>query len=149
MMTIPTPCRQPLLTGAALTLALFAAGCQDGKILAPATRIYAADLAGKAKACTVPAVQLADAKPAAADMTIGNDGGWCGISLTQGSRRPYAAGLVQTRANHGQVYIHTVGDETRVDYTPDANFAGKDTFAIRLLPGNAILNVAVTVAPHS
>lgn len=149
MMTLRAPRRQSLLMGVALTFAVFAAGCQDGKIAAAGPRIFAADLAGKAKACTAPAVQLVDAKPTAAELTIGNDGGWCGIGLAQASRRPYAAGLVQARASHGQVFVRTVGDETRVDYTPDANFTGKDHFAVRFLPGNAVLNVAVTVRPRS
>ena len=46
------------------------------------------------------------------------------------------------------VYIHPVGDDTRIDYTPDLGFSGIDSFVVRLLPGNPVLRVNVTVAPH-
>ncbi len=141
--------RPTILSGSALLLALLVGpGCQEPVAAKPAARVYAIDLAGKAKTCTVPTVRADAAKPTAAAMTLSNDGGWCGIGLRQESGRPFAAGLVQTRAQHGMVHVHTVGDDTRVGYTPDAGFAGQDTFAVRLLPGNAVLNVAVTVTPR-
>ena len=77
-------------------------------------------------------------------MTVGNDGGWCGITIAQ-SGQPYEAGLLTIRPTHGRVYIHTVGDSTRIDYTPDSGFTGADTFAVRTVPGNDLLRVAVTV----
>jgi len=123
---------------------LLLASCQT-KPPAPSARIYAVDLAGGAKSCTVPAVELADGKSTAAAMRVVNDGGWCAITLPRPGRVPYAAGVLQTRALHGQVHIHTVGDNTRIDYTPDADFAGTDSFVVRLIPGNPVLTVNVTV----
>jgi hypothetical protein len=38
-----------------------------------------------------------------------------------------------------------VGDETRIDYTPDRRFAGSDAFTVKLIPGDATIKVAVTV----
>jgi hypothetical protein len=122
------------------------AGCQS-KPPAPSARIYAVDQAGGAKSCTAPSVDLGDGKSAEAAMSMANDGGWCAITLAQRGRAPYAAGVIQTRALHGQVYVHTVGDATRIDYTPDANFTGTDNFAVRLIPGNPVLSVNVAVTP--
>ena len=44
-----------------------------------------------------------------------------------------------------QVYIHSVGDTTRIDYTPAKGYAGPDKFTVRLLPGNAVVRATVTV----
>ena len=44
-----------------------------------------------------------------------------------------------------QVYIHPVGNATRIDYTPDARFSGSDTFVVKLLPGSPVLRVSVAV----
>ncbi len=77
-------------------------------------------------------------------MTVGNDGGWCGITVADGGQ-PYSAGLLTIRPTHGRVYIHTVGDATRIDYTPDTGFTGSDNFAVRVVPGNDLIRVAVTV----
>ena len=41
--------------------------------------------------------------------------------------------------------IHEVGDNTRIDYTPDRGFSGTDSFAVKLIPGDAKVIVAVTV----
>jgi len=144
-MTKTTTARLPFV--ALLGLAgMLLAGCQS-KPPAPSARIYAVDLAGAAKSCTVPAVELADGKSAEAAMRLSNDGGWCAIAVAQRGHAPYAAGVLQTRALHGQVFIHTVGDDTRIDYTPDAGFSGTDSFAVRLIPGNPVLTVNVTVTP--
>ena len=43
--------------------------------------------------------------------------------------------------------IHTVGNDTRIDYTPAARYAGADAFAVRLIPGDATIRVTVTVTP--
>jgi hypothetical protein len=75
-------------------------------------------------------------------MTTGG-GGWCGISISKGGT-PYSAGLLSQPARNGKVYVHTVGDDTRIDYTPNPGGTGPDAFAVRLIPGNAIIRVAVT-----
>jgi hypothetical protein len=144
-MTKTITARFPIVAVFGLTGVLLA-GCQS-KPPAPSAPIYAVDLAGGAKSCTVPAVALADGKSTEAAMRVANDGGWCAITLPRPGRIPYAAGILQTRAQHGQVQIHTVGDNTRIDYTPDADFAGTDGFAVRLIPGNPVLTVNVTVTP--
>ena len=59
--------------------------------------------------------------------------------------KPFEAGLLTVRPRHGTVLIHEVGDDTRIDYTPDRGFAGSDTFAVKLIPGNAAIQIAVTV----
>ena len=41
--------------------------------------------------------------------------------------------------------IHTVGNDTRIDYTPAARYAGADAFTVRLLPGDAMIRVTATV----
>ena len=120
-------------------------GCQDNAPRGAATPIYSMDVTGGAKNCVVSAVDLTEGKPATATMTVGNDGGWCGVTVAQSGRKPFAVGLVQTRAQHGQLNVHSVGDNTRVDYIPDPGFAGADNFAVKLIPGNPVLTVNVTV----
>ncbi len=78
-------------------------------------------------------------------MTMGNDGGWCAINIDNGGK-PFDAGLLVAEPSHGKVYIHSVGDETRIDYTPTARFTGTDAFVVKLLPGGAVLRASVTVA---
>jgi len=127
--------------------ALAVAGCAQNRPAAQSTtRLYAIDQTGAAMSCAVsPApVVVADGKTTEVGLTVGNDGGWCAITVNQGGK-PFAAGLLTTRATHGRPYVHTVGDATRIDYTPDAGFAGSDSFAIRLTPGDATVKVTVTV----
>jgi hypothetical protein len=130
-----------LMTGLAL------AGCSQ-QAAGPAgsrLRVYAADLAGAAKVCDVPKVNPAAGAGSEAPMKLVNDGGWCAISVHQDGPKPFEAGLLTTRPNHGDVLIHEVGDDTRIDYTPDRGFAGKDTFSVQLIPGNVSIQVPVTV----
>lgn len=137
---------RPILLATLPALALFAAGCEQRPGPA-AARVYAVDLAGKARTCTVPDVKAEPGKPADATMSMSGEGGWCGIPMRQANGRHYGAGLVQARPQHGAVHVHIVGDDTRVDYTPDTGFTGADKFSVRLIPGNVVLNVAVTVTP--
>jgi len=130
---------------AALAAVCLIQGCAPQQAAPSGTRLYASDFAGGAKSCAVPTVSITDGKETAVPMTVGNDGGWCGITVAQ-SGRPFAAGLLTTRPTHGKVYIHTVGDNTRIDYTPDTGFTGSDSFTARLVPGDGSLRVAVTVA---
>lgn len=64
--------------------------------------------------------------------------------LTHG-QQPYDSYLMVTRPAHGRVFAHRVGNNTRIDYTPDAGFTGADSYAIRLIPGNAVVEATVTV----
>jgi hypothetical protein len=122
------------------------AGCEGPKRpTASATRVFAVDQTGAAKVCTVPQPTLKDSEVATIAVSVGNDGGWCGITIERGGK-PFDAGLLTDRPEHGRVFIHSVGDTTRIDYTPDRRFAGADSFTVTLLPGNAAIHANVTVA---
>jgi hypothetical protein len=133
-------------------LALAAAGlllqaCTENRAApsAPTARVFAADMAGGAKSCEASKPDLTDGQSASATMKVGNDGGWCGIAVAQKDGKPFQSGLLVARSTHGKVLIHQVGDSTRIDYTPDRGFTGSDSFAVKLIPGDAVLRVAVTV----
>jgi hypothetical protein len=130
-----------LMTGLAL------AGCSHdhGPVAGSTLRVYAADMNGGAKVCDVPKITPVPGASSETVLTVANDGGWCGIPVHQDGPKPFNAGLLEARAAHGDVLIHEVGDDTRIDYTPDRGFAGKDTFAVKLIPGDATVRVAVTV----
>lgn len=134
---------------ACLALALGAVvlqGCSENKVApASSTRIFQADFTGAAKTCVAPKPELKAGAMTDVAMKVGNDGGWCGITVAQPSGKPFDAGLLSGRPTHGKVFIHQVGDNTRIDYTPDRGFVGADTFAVKLLPGNPGVQVAVTV----
>jgi hypothetical protein len=139
------------LTGTAILMTgLLLAGCSrdSGDAGRLRLRVYAADLAGAAKVCDVPKVNPLAGGGSEAPMTMANDGGWCGIRVHQDGPKPFGVGLLIARPNHGAVLIHEVGDETRIDYTPDRGFAGRDAFSVKLIPGDAIIQVGVTVTPQ-
>ncbi|WP_149535880.1 hypothetical protein [Siccirubricoccus phaeus] len=130
-----------------LALAALLAACAQQQAAGPAARVYAVDLQGQAKNCTVPTnVSLRPERATDATMSLDNDGGWCGVTVAQPGPKPYDYGVVRTRPSNGRVLIRTVGDRTRVDYFPNAAFGGTDNFAVRLMPGGVEMNVAVTVA---
>ena len=146
----PRPGRTGLRRAAALGLAALLAGCASRPPPAkPGPRVYAIDLQGGAKRCTVRDPKLTDGKTSDVAMTVGNDGGWCAIQVSRpgdpAEPQPYAAGLLTTPAAHGRVYIHTVGAMTRIDYTPNAGFVGTDRFTVTLLPGRPAIVARVTV----
>ena len=123
---------------------LLQACAPDQSVRASKARVFAADLAGGAKVCQVPKVSPTDGQTTEVPMGLGNDGGWCGLALQRGDA-PFSAGLLSTRPAHGTVMIHKVGDFTRIDYTPDRGFTGADSFSVKLVPGNAVIRVNVTV----
>ncbi len=122
-------------------------GCTTGsKLEASRLPVYSTDQKGKAASCTVPDVRAVDGRETQVAIATGG-GGWCGISVRR-EGGPYAAGLLTQPPRNGKVYVHSVGDDTRIDYTPAAGAAGPDAFAVRLLPGDAVIQVGVnTVAP--
>ena len=134
--------------GAVITSALLVslvAGCVQPPAISRQARnpVYASDLQGKAASCTASSTVPEAGKTVTA--TITTDGhGWCGLTLANGDQ-PFAAGLVERRPEKGHVFIHTVGDDTRVDYTPDA-IAVADSFSVRLIPGDATVTVSVQPA---
>lgn len=129
---------------AVIGLAMALQGCAQQARPVSSTRLYATDQMGGAKSCAVPKVTPSAGQEAPATMTVGNDGGWCGITVDNAGH-PYGAGLLTSRPAHGRVYIHSVGDATRIDYTPDAGYAGPDSFSVRLLPGNGVIRATVSV----
>ena len=136
-----------LVAGNALLMTgLLLAGCAR-PVAGSKLRTYAADLAGGAMICKVPSVNPAAGATSDVAMNLANDGGWCGIRVHQPGPKPFGAGLLMVRPDHGAVTIHQVGDDTRVDYTPERGFAGGDAFAVKLLPGDAVLDVKVAVSP--
>jgi hypothetical protein len=138
--------RMPRLAWTALLLSAgLLQACSHPAPTGPATRVFAVDMAGAAKSCDAPRLSPASGEKTAVTMKVTNDGGWCAIRAYQAGPKPFDAGLLLTRPSHGSILIHEVGDDTRIDYTPDRRFAGNDTFAVKLIPGNATLNVTVTV----
>jgi hypothetical protein len=117
----------------------------DGGPAGSRLRVYAADVAGGAKVCIVPRLTPTAGQTGEATIKVGNDGGWCGVPVRQSTSKPFDAGLLTARPAHGNVLIHQVGDDTRLDYTPDRGFTGADAFSVKLLPGGVMVHVAVTV----
>lgn len=130
----------------ALVAGLSACGPRSEPAAVSTTRVYAIDQSGAARQCTVSPVTPAAGKEAGATIAVRNDGGWCAIKLHQEGPKPYDAGLLTSPPAHGRVYIHIVGDDTRIDYTPDAGYAGPDAFTVSLLPGRAVIRASVTVS---
>jgi hypothetical protein len=127
-------------------MAVLLQACADKPPSGPPARLYAVDQAGGAKKCEAPKVAPTAGQEVPAAMTLGNDGGWCAVTVANGGR-PFDAGLLTAPPAHGKVHIHTVGNDTRIDYTPEPRFTGADAFAVRLLPGNASIRVSVSVGP--
>ncbi|MDJ0388973.1 Ig-like domain-containing protein [Roseomonas sp. E05] len=139
--------RHALLWASLAVPALLAACAKPETPVVQSTRpVYAIDMMGAAKLCTVPDdPKLVDAQQTEVAMTVGNDGGWCGVKVSRPGPAPFDAGLLVGRPEHGRVQVHAVGDWTRVDYTPDPGFVGTDAFTVRLLPGSTTLRVNATV----
>lgn len=106
--------------------------------------VYAVDMTGGARQCVASRPNLIGGRTTAATMRVANDGGWCAISV-QLNGRPYDAGLLTEPPAHGSVYIHPVGNFTRIDYTPDRGFSGADRFVVQLIPGNPVISTNVMV----
>jgi len=126
--------------------ALLVQSCAERAPAPPSARMFSADMAGGAKSCTVPTVKPEPGQSAEVPMKVANDGGWCAVTVNNRGK-PFDAGLLASPAGHGKVLIHTVGNDTRIDYTPAARFTGTDAFSVRLLPGDATVRVAVSVTP--
>lgn len=143
---VPGATRHAAWAALLLTVALLQ-GCAPTAAPPSRLRVYAADVTGGAKLCDVPRITPVGDKTTEAAITVGNDGGWCGLPVSQSGPKPYDAGLLTARPTHGTVLIHSVGDTTRIDYTPDRGFTGQDEFSVKLLPTDATLHMAVSVTP--
>jgi hypothetical protein len=142
MSRLATACRRLLPVAGLAALA----ACAEAP-RASTNRVFFVDTQGGARQCTVPKdVTLAADRLTEVAMTVGNDGGWCGVSIARDGQ-PYAAGGVTARPQHGRVHVRTVGDVTRVDFFPDTGFAGTDSFIVAMVPGGHRMKVNVTVQP--
>ncbi len=121
-------------------------GCTAGPKALEVSRlpVYSTDLKGKAASCTVPEFKPVDGRETQVAIATGG-GGWCGIPVRR-EGGPYAAGLLIRAPHNGKVFVHSVGDDTRIDYTPATGAAGPDAFAVRLIPGDAVVQVEVNTA---
>ena len=126
--------------------ALALAACTQ-QVAAPAgsrSPTYAVDLAGKAPTCIAPDVELTQGKDANGTIMTGG-GGWCGIAVTMGGNA-LTAGLLVQAPRSGRVFVHTVGDATRVDYIPAAGAVAPESFAVKFIPGDETMHVTVSSA---
>jgi hypothetical protein len=87
---------------------------------------------------------MPDGQAGVVQVQVSNEGGWCGETLSHNGVA-YDSYLLVTHPTHGRVFAHHVGNNTRIDYTPDPGYVGTDSFAVRLIPGNAVFEAAVTV----
>jgi hypothetical protein len=84
------------------------------------------------------------------DMKVENNGQECSISMFNADLGAAQDGaLVSTRPAHGHVITELLGGErgtTKLVYTPDAGYAGPDSFDITFEPGarDVVFRVAVT-----
>jgi hypothetical protein len=132
--------------GMLAALALQACSTPPPPPVVSTTRIYAHDMEGKAPLCTAPSglSPVSGRENPVAIVTGGN--GWCGIPVRASTGRPFTAGLLTDAPHNGKVYVHTVGDDTRIDYIAKAGPVVPDSFAVRLIPGDAVVRVTVTPA---
>jgi hypothetical protein len=106
--------------------------------------IFTIDTQGGAKTCVASNAAPPDGQAVLAQMQVSDEGGWCGI-LANHNGAAFDSYLMEIRPSHGTIYAHHVGNNTRIDYTPETGFVGTDRFSVRLIPGNAVIESAVTV----
>jgi hypothetical protein len=124
--------------------AFLAQGCTQSN--APAwSGIYGIDTQGAAKTCVAPTVSPPDGLGVKVQVRMTNDGGWCAVTANRNGTA-FDSYLLVTRPTHGAVYAHHVGSYTRIDYEPDPGFAGTDSFAVHMIPGDATVEETVTVS---
>ncbi len=138
-----TPRSSPLVkTSLALAaLAFLAPGCAKQGVW---SGVFSMDATGGAKTCVAPIASPSDGQTVAAQIQMSNEGGWCGITATRGGAA-FDSYLMAARPTHGKVFAHRVGTSTRIDYIPAAGFTGTDSFSVRLVPGNAVIQGSVSV----
>ena len=109
----------------------------------------APDLYGRVRAagCRVTPITLKDGGESTTTMTVGNDGGFCSIALSDSAGKPFEVGLITAAPLHGKPLVHTAGSMTDVDYTPNPHFVGDDSFVVRLRTRtvDSLLHVTVIV----
>ena len=134
--------KQHLLAVTSVLLAL--QGCANKPVVQADTE----DLSGMATTCDGPTIEPAPASASTAAIVMSNDG-WCAARAAEKDGQPFQLGLVSSRPEHGRVLIHKVFGKTRIEYTPDAQYAGADRFVVALRPreaGAADASVTVSVS---
>ncbi len=132
--------------GALVLAAGLAQGCTPTPNLVE-TAPPAPDLYGRMRAavCRVTPISLKDGGESTTTMTVVNDGGYCAIALSDSAGKPFEVGLVTAAPQRGKPLVHTVGAMTDVDYTPNPNFIGSDSFVVRLRTAKVDSLLHVTV----
>lgn len=141
------------ITSQATLLALLAAaavlpGCNNGQVANAPEPPFSTE--GIARSCTASTVDPAAGATATATIAVGNDGGWCALTVAETDGMPYATGLVRVRPQHGRIVIERSGNRTLVQYYPAPGYSGTDTFTAALRSRTAskpdlMVKVAVTV----
>jgi hypothetical protein len=106
--------------------------------------VYTVDRAGRARVCVAQSAEPPDGQTVAARVQVSDEGGWCGVTATRNGRA-FDSYLLVIRPRHGRVLAHRVGAITRIDYTPDPGYVGSDRLAVRMLPGNGVVEEVITV----
>ena len=70
------------------------------------------------------------------------------MSAAASTGRPYDSSLLTARPSNGKVVVKRVGDVTRIDYTPNKGFVGTDSFSVKMIPGDATVQVSVASAAN-
>ena len=65
-----------------------------------------------------------------------SDDGLCDVAIDQPGGGPYASFLLSTLPTHGKSFIYNYNNKTYVTYTADTAYAGPDSFAVSLVPGD-------------
>jgi hypothetical protein len=138
----PVPGLAARLAGLSLIAVVLLAGCAQQ---ATWDGIYRADRGGGARICLASPVSPQDGQAVVEQMQVSDEGGWCGINAARGGVA-FDSYLMVTRPSHGTIFAHHVGITTRIDYTPDAGYVGNDAFALRMIPGNAVIQGSVAVS---
>ena len=101
---------------------------------------------GIAKTCTFSPAQPTPGGSVTATISMTNDG-WCAYRVTERQGQPFLLGLVRQRPSNGELLIRKLGGETRVEYNPNPDFTGTDSFTVALRPqtqGAADATVQIT-----
>lgn len=108
---------------------------------------------GIAKTCEASPVDLSIPGGASATIRMSNDG-WCAVRTTERDGQPFLLALVRIRPEHGSVFVHKIGGQTRVEYTANPGYSGGDAFSVALRSRtantpDATVQVAVTILPDA
>ena len=129
---------------ALLAIVALAQGC--ARPTRPPARQYAVDQTGAAKSCTASKPDPAPGKETQAKLEVKNDGGWCAIAVAQPGPMPCQSRGSWRAARGTARSMSTPWATIPGSTTPlRPNYAGPDSFTVRLLPGGALLKVDATV----